>query len=128
MCHEIEETMEGRAHSKGAYSIAGDVSRMEDDLAKCSRDLKSSFEQRPPTRRRENVRDLHVCIIGAGLAGLRCAEILIEQGVRVTMIEARDRIGGRVSYDSKVTWSRCGMHHTCTHPNIQVVDRFSKPI
>lgn len=38
-------------------------------------------------------------VIGAGLAGLRCAEILIEEGVQVTIIEARDRLGGRVSYD-----------------------------
>lgn len=38
----------------------------------------------------------HVGIIGAGIAGLRCADILIQNGVRVTIIEARDRIGGRV--------------------------------
>ena len=31
------------------------------------------------------------------MAGLRCAEILIEKGVRVTILEARDRLGGRVS-------------------------------
>ena len=39
----------------------------------------------------------HICIIGAGLAGLRCAEVLIELDMRVTILEARDRIGGRVS-------------------------------
>lgn len=38
----------------------------------------------------------HVGIIGAGIAGLRCADILVQNGVRVTIIEARDRIGGRV--------------------------------
>ena len=70
---------------------------MEHDLADCSGNLKASFKQRPQYRRRKDVKDVHVCIVGAGLAGLRCAEILIEHGVRVTMIEARDRIGGRVS-------------------------------
>lgn len=40
---------------------------------------------------------LHVGIIGCGLAGLRCADILLQRGIRVTMLEARDRIGGRVS-------------------------------
>lgn len=39
----------------------------------------------------------HVGIIGAGLAGLRCADILIQNGVQVTILEARNRIGGRVS-------------------------------
>lgn len=39
----------------------------------------------------------HVGIIGAGLAGLRCADMLIQNGARVTILEARHRIGGRVS-------------------------------
>lgn len=89
--------MEGRAHSKGTYSVAGNVSRMEHDLSECLKDLQASFEPRRPIRYRQGIKDIHVCIIGGGLAGLRCAEILIEQGVRVTIIEARDRIGGRVS-------------------------------
>ncbi|KKZ68371.1 hypothetical protein EMCG_05957 [[Emmonsia] crescens] len=38
----------------------------------------------------------HVGIVGAGLAGLRCADILLDHGFRVTILEARDRIGGRV--------------------------------
>lgn len=38
----------------------------------------------------------HVGVIGAGLSGLRCADILIQNGVRVTILEARGRIGGRV--------------------------------
>ena len=39
----------------------------------------------------------HVGIVGAGLAGLRCADILIQNGIRATILEARNRIGGRVS-------------------------------
>lgn len=35
-------------------------------------------------------------IIGAGLAGLRCADILLQHGFQVTIIEGRDRIGGRL--------------------------------
>ena len=39
----------------------------------------------------------HICVVGAGVAGLRCAEILSKRGMQVTILEGRDRIGGRVS-------------------------------
>ena len=38
-----------------------------------------------------------VCIVGGGVSGLRCASILLENAFEVTIFEARDRIGGRVS-------------------------------
>ena len=37
----------------------------------------------------------HVLVIGAGMAGLGAARLLHDAGARVTVIEARDRIGGR---------------------------------
>lgn len=37
----------------------------------------------------------HVCIVGAGVAGLRCADVLLQHGVKVTILEGRDRVGGR---------------------------------
>jgi len=37
-----------------------------------------------------------VIVIGAGLAGLRAATDLLTQGVSVVVLEARDRVGGRV--------------------------------
>ena len=55
-----------------------------------------------------------ICIIGAGAAGLRCASLLLERGARVTVLEARGRVGGRVSRlslsfhstDGSVLWQR----------------------
>jgi monoamine oxidase len=38
----------------------------------------------------------HVVVVGAGLAGLVCARRLRQLGFRVTVLEARDRVGGRV--------------------------------
>ncbi|KAK4158532.1 hypothetical protein C8A00DRAFT_10699 [Chaetomidium leptoderma] len=38
----------------------------------------------------------HIGIIGAGFAGLRCADVLLRNGFRVTILEARNRLGGRI--------------------------------
>ncbi len=38
----------------------------------------------------------HVIVVGAGLAGLACAQRLEQFGLHVTVFEARDRVGGRV--------------------------------
>lgn len=47
----------------------------------------------------------HICIIGAGVAGLRCADVLLRKGgssgdggLKVTVLEGRERVGGRVSF------------------------------
>jgi len=40
----------------------------------------------------------HIGIVGAGISGLRCADILLQNGFQVTILEARDRIGGKVCY------------------------------
>ena len=42
---------------------------------------------------------MHVLIIGAGLGGLTCARELTRRGIRVTLIEASDGVGGRVRSD-----------------------------
>ena len=97
--------MEGRAHNRRSYSPAGRLSRTERDFSSCSPDSETSLDSGRPTMLKRAVSGSrvvragkvpHVCVIGAGFAGLRCAEVLIEKGITVTILEARDRIGGRV--------------------------------
>ena len=42
---------------------------------------------------------MDVIVVGAGLAGLRCAGLLQSAGLDVTVLESADRIGGRVATD-----------------------------
>ncbi|CAK7269895.1 hypothetical protein SEPCBS119000_003804 [Sporothrix epigloea] len=38
----------------------------------------------------------HIGVVGGGIAGLRCADFLLQHGFRVTILEGRNRLGGRL--------------------------------
>lgn len=51
-------------------------------------------------RARNSASKPHVAVIGAGLAGLRCTDVLLSHGFKVTVIEGRDRVGGRLHQET----------------------------
>ena len=57
-----------------------------------------------------------VLVVGAGPAGLECARALGTRGFTVTLAEARDELGGRVSIESRLpglsTWARVRDYRT----------------
>lgn len=100
---------------------------MAGDLTECSSDFQSSFKPRPTTRRKatsQTPKEPAVCVVGAGLAGLRCAQILTQAGIEVTVSEARDRVGGRVSQerldDKLVDMGPNWVHGTESNPIVRL--------
>jgi NADPH-dependent 2,4-dienoyl-CoA reductase/sulfur reductase-like enzyme len=89
-----------------------------DTMTRIKQDLSSSPHQEdyletnddPQMLRRAVGRIPHVCVIGSGVAGLRCADVLLQHGVKVTILEGRDRVGGRVShpFPFDTPWLTCG--------------------
>ncbi|KAK6432071.1 hypothetical protein LTR95_011762 [Oleoguttula sp. CCFEE 5521] len=73
---------------------ASGTSRMRQDTGRRS---SLSYRERPVVMSDSARQSVRVGIIGAGFAGLRCADVLLQRGVKVTIFEARDRIGGRVA-------------------------------
>ncbi|KAL8773369.1 MAG: hypothetical protein Q9209_001763 [Squamulea sp. 1 TL-2023] len=75
----------------------------------------------------------HVCIIGAGVSGLRCATVLLEHSYDVTIIEARNRIGGRIAQSDQmgpleVDIGANWVHSTGHNPIIELAKETGTPL
>ena len=90
----------GSAHRGQQVDSGEGLSRIDQDLATFHQQFATSNTSDNMLRKIATQwttrRQPHVCVVGTGVAGLRCAEVLIQHGVKVTMYEARQRIGGRV--------------------------------
>lgn len=68
--------------------IAKDLSSSRSVYPEASRQLATTSAEMP-----------RVAVIGAGVSGLRCAALLAQSRFKVTVYEARNRVGGRVHQD-----------------------------
>jgi NADPH-dependent 2,4-dienoyl-CoA reductase/sulfur reductase-like enzyme len=95
--------MEG-SQNRTYCSPTGGTSRIIQDLQSRARyadqntDPKDMLKSAMATSRKA----VRVGIVGAGFAGLRCADVLLRRGVEVTIFEARNRVGGRVGQSWKL--------------------------
>lgn len=84
-----------------SHSVPCKMSRIQDDVERMRshESVQSPVPSRDPEmlcRTAPRGRRLKVAVIGAGVAGLRAADRLLQHDVDITVLEARDRVGGRV--------------------------------
>src|ERR1700756_1385323 len=66
----------------------------------------------------------NILIIGAGAAGLMAAYTLSKAGKKVTILEARDRIGGRIyTLDNEFPFKHAELGAEFVHGNLPITTR-----
>jgi phytoene dehydrogenase-like protein len=75
--------------------------------------------------------DPHIAVIGAGISGLRAAGLLSASGFRVTILEARDRIGGRICQSTRfgqpIDLGASWIHGTEGNPMVALANETKSP-
>lgn len=72
------------------------------------------------TRKERELNKMHVCIIGAGTAGLCAAKTAIQNGLNVTVFELSKQVGGTWVYSDQVGKDEFGLDvHTSMYQGLQ---------
>lgn len=91
-----------------------DLSRFKPKKSSSSSSSASSSHTATATVKRHHSVNRHIVVIGAGISGLACARSLAQSGFRVTVLEARHRVGGRVwtgrTFETRVDFGAAWVH------------------
>ena len=68
-----------------------------------------------------------VVVIGAGMAGLAAARTLCGRNYRVVVVEARDRVGGRIWTEDRIDLGAHWVHGTEGNPVIDLLEELNLP-
>ena len=90
-------TRPSRRNSSRIYRDLRSIRLHSLDIFRLTRRLSAMAARSTPTIPASPSSRPHIGIVGAGLSGLRCADILLQYGFKITIIEGRSRIGGRVN-------------------------------
>ncbi|KAK5124710.1 hypothetical protein LTR85_001423 [Meristemomyces frigidus] len=115
--------MESKAHY--GYLDSAGMSRIQQDLQLPAAQAEQGDSDRDMLRAATAARrQISIGIVGAGFAGLRCADLLLQHGCKVTIFEARDRLGGRVAQSNHlghtVDLGPNWIHGTNNNPILQI--------
>lgn len=89
--------------------------------------LAACAPRRPPPARPPPPDTRSILVVGAGMAGLSAARMLVDAGWPVRVIEARDRIGGRILTDrdwgAPLEMGASWIHGTADNPLLELAGR-----
>ncbi len=72
-----------------------------------------------------------VIVIGAGVSGLAAAKTLVDSGCKVTVLEARDRMGGRIltdrSWGTPIDLGASWLHGIDSNPVAEIIKKLKLP-
>ncbi|KAL3427120.1 polyamine oxidase 4 [Phlyctema vagabunda] len=97
--HSVSYTTPSRRGSSRAYKdllSCGVYAHYSTVQAADFWDKSNQFLKMSKSRLFSSSKTPHIGIVGAGVSGLRCADVLLQNGFKVSLLEARDRVGGRL--------------------------------